>query len=154
MYGGPLIRRGYPLLDDSLAHRARAAKRRWLKVLSTSGWKRVPRLSKAHSKTHSARFFFAAQTHRTTHELHAQSPRTPHVIYPTKSLHGASHITAAEAIKQTFTNANTREKLPEASPKGPVPTHLNALVGQRSQRTLVTQGLATRPPKPKIRHPN
>ena len=76
--------------------------------------------------------FGAAQKHRTTHELHAQSPRTTHVIYPTKNLHGANHITAAEAIKQTFTDANTREKLPEASPKGPGPTHLKALAGRRS----------------------
>ncbi len=30
MYGGPLICRGYQLLDDPPAHRARAAKRRWL----------------------------------------------------------------------------------------------------------------------------
>ena len=62
-----MIRRGYPLLDDSPVERARAAKRRWLKVLPTPGWKRVTRLSKALSKKHSAHFSLFAQYFYTEH---------------------------------------------------------------------------------------
>ena len=66
-YSRPLIRCGYPLLDDPPAHEARAAKRRWLLVLSTPGRKHVPRLSKALAKKHSAHFSFCAQYFYTEH---------------------------------------------------------------------------------------
>ncbi len=49
--------------------------------------------------------------------------------------------------KQTFTDANTREKLPEASPEGPGSKHFRELAGLRPFRTLGTQDLASRPPK-------
>ena len=69
------------------------------------------------------------------------------VIYLTIVKHSDNHKMLAIETKQTFTDASTREKLPEASPKGPGSTHLRVLVGQRSQRALSTQGLASRPPK-------
>jgi hypothetical protein len=46
-----------------------------------------------------------------------------------------------------FTDANTREKLPEASPKGPSSMHIKALAGKQLLCTLGTQVLASRPPK-------
>ncbi len=76
MYGGPVIRRGYPLLDDPPAHRARAAKMRWLRVLSTFGWKRAPRLSKVQSKKHFVHFPSSAQYYHTGHPTkHVRRPR-------------------------------------------------------------------------------
>ena len=61
--------------------------------------------------------------------------------------HSDNHKMPAIETKQTSTDATTRDKLPEASPKEPGSTHFRALAGQRSQRTLNTQGLASRPPK-------
>ncbi len=148
--GGPLICRGYPLLDDPPAHRARAAKRRWLKALSTPGWKRVRRLQKAHSKKHFTRFC-ALFTHRTQNETYSQTTRIQHVIFFTSALHSDSRINKTTYIKQTFAYATTRETLPEASPKGPGTTHLRALASKRTMCTLVTQGLAsTRPTRPPL----
>ncbi len=90
--------------------------------------------------------------HRTHNETHSQTQRNPPVIYLTTATHNASSIHKETHTTFTFTDATTREKLPEASPKGPGPTHLRALAGQRTKnikRTLVTQGLATSSPKPK-----
>ena len=59
--------------------------------------------------------------------------------------------------KLTFIDASTREKLPEASPKGSGSKHFKALAGQRSRNTkrvLVTQGLASGPPKPENKTPH
>ena len=152
-YSRPLIRCGYPLLDDPPAHEARAAKRRWLLVLSTPGRKRVPRLSKALAKKHSAHFFLCTVfLHRTHNETHSQTQRNPPVIYFTKAAHSASSIHLKNQPEHTFIDANTRDKLPEASPKGPGPTHFRALAGQRlknNTHTLVPQGLASRSPNRK-----
>ncbi len=71
--------------------------------------------------------------------------------------HSASSILKETQTNFTLTNANTREKLPEASPKGPGPTHFRALAGQRSkhtERTLVLQGLASRSTHLEIKNPN
>jgi len=53
----------------------------------------------------------------------------------------------------TFADANTWEKFPEASHKGPGPMHFRALAGQRPLRTLGTHGLAFPPPKPANKKP-
>ena len=90
-------------------------------------------------------------SHRTHNETHSQTQRNTPVIYLTTATHSVSNIQQENQTEFTFTDANTRDKLPEASPKGPGPTHLRALAGQRSKnimRTLVTQGLASRSPKP------
>jgi hypothetical protein len=52
------------------------------------------------------------------------------VIYFTKTQHNGIQITPVAVTKLTFTNATTREKFPEASPKGPGPMHIRALAGQ------------------------
>ena len=141
-----MIRRGYPLFDDPPAHKARAAKRRWLKVLPTHGRKRAPRHQTfAFKKVFCAFFIFCAvPTTRTPHEPQIQSTRITSVIYFTKAQHDGAHITPANAIKMKFTDATTRENFPEASPKGPGSKHFMALAEQRPFRTLGTQGLASR----------
>ena len=80
MYGGPLICRGCPLLDDPPAHRARAAKRRWLKVLPTSGRKHVPHRQKVKSKNILCIFLFlltivTPDTSRTANTSHTNITR-------------------------------------------------------------------------------
>ena len=91
--------------------------------------------------------FCAVQTFRTPHEQQTQSTRTPPVIYFSKHQYNGAHITPTAVIQKTFTDANTRKKFPEASPKGPGLKHFMALAGQRTSRTLGIQGLASRPPK-------
>ena len=89
--------------------------------------------------------------HRTHNETHSHTQRNTPVIYLTTATHSVSSLQQENQTEFTFTYANTRDKLPEASPKGPGPTHLRALAGQRKiniKRTLVTQGLASRSPKP------
>ena len=78
-------------------------------------------------------------------------------IYFTTTTHNVNRTQLVSATETTSTDATTREKLPEASPKGPGPTHLMALAGQRSnhtERTLVLQGLASRSPKPETKQPS
>ena len=43
--------------------------------------------------------------------------------------HNGAHITPVIVIKMTFRDANTREKFPEASPKGPGSKYSRALAG-------------------------
>ena len=95
--------------------------------------------------------------HRTQNETHSHTQRNTPVIYFTNAAHSASSIQLKNQTAYTFTDANTRDKLPEASPKGPGPTHFRALAGQRrktTMRTLVTQGLASRSPKPENKQPS
>ena len=149
-----MIRRGYPLLDDLPAHRAREAKRRWLKVLSIPWEKAHPSPTKgAFKKALYAIFFCTLQTPRTPHESQTEFKRTPPVIYFTKTQHNGIHITPATVTKLTFTYATTRGKFPEASPKGPRPMHFRALAGQLLKRTLGTRGLASRLTKPENNNP-
>ena len=97
--------------------------------------------------------FCTLQTPRTTHESHTQYIRTPYVIYFTKTQHNGAHITPANVTKMALTDVNTRENLPEASPKGPGSKLFRALAGQRPLRSLGTQGLASRPPEPDKKNP-
>ena len=90
--------------------------------------------------------------HRTHNETHSHTQRNTPVIYFTNAAHSVSSIQLKNQTEYTFTDANTRDNLPEASPKGPGPTHFRALAGQRinnTKRTLATQGLATRSPNRK-----
>jgi len=96
----------------------------------------------------------AAFLQRTHNAIHPQTTRIQPVARHTTDSHSVEYKQLETAAESTFTDAITRDKLPEASPKGPGTTHLRALAGQRSkitERTLVTQGLASRPPKPKIK---
>jgi hypothetical protein len=54
------------------------------------------------------------------------------VNYLTTESHNVSHKQLETTSELTFIDATTREKLPEASLKGPGPTQLRALAGQRS----------------------
>ncbi len=94
-------------------------------------------------------FFFlgAVFTYRISNEINSQTDRKLPVIYFTKDSHIVSHIQLDTTTEHTLTDANTRDKLPEASPNGPGSKHFKALAGQRILRTLGTQGLASRPPK-------
>jgi len=96
---------------------------------------------------------YAVHTPRTPHEQQTQSTRTPSVIYFTNTQHDGAHIMPTTVSKMTFTDANTRENFPEASPKGPGLQYFMALAGQRTPRTLGIQGQASRPPKPKHKTP-
>jgi hypothetical protein len=57
------------------------------------------------------------------------------VIYFTNATHIAIIIQIETLAEFTFTYATTMEKLPEASPHGPGPTHFRALAGQCSINT-------------------
>ena len=99
----------------------------------------------------------AAFLHRTHNASHPQTTRIQPVARRTTDPHSVNYKQLETAAEPTFTDAVTREKLPEASPKGPGTTHLRALAGQRTnklKRTLVTQGLASRPQKPKKYNPH
>ena len=101
-------------------------------------------------------FFCAAFSQRNTYETQSKTTRIHPVIYSTKATHNINCTQLVSATETTTTDANTRENLPEASPKGPGTTHLMALAGQRSritERTLATQGLASRPPQPEYKTP-
>ncbi len=94
---------------------------------------------------------------RTRNVILSQITRKQPVIYPTNDSHNVSRKQLETAAELTFTDATTREKLPEVSPKGPGSTHLRALAGQRSnitERTLVTQGLASRSLKSENKQPS
>ncbi len=54
------------------------------------------------------------------------------MIYLTNYSHSTKYKQSEIATEIAITDATTREKLPEASPKGPGKTHLRALAGQRS----------------------
>ena len=101
--------------------------------------------------------FCAAFLHRTHNVIHPQTTRIQTVVFRTTESHSVNHKQLETAAKLTFRDATTREKLPEASTKGPGTTHLRALAGQRSnkpKRTLVTQGLASRSPKQEKHNPH
>ena len=114
---------------------------------------RPPPLKGALTKAFCAFFIFCTVfSHRTHNETHSQTQRKTPVIYFTTATHSVSNIQQENRTVPTFTDATTREKLPEASPKGPGPMHFRALAGQRlkqTQRTLAPQGLASRPPNRK-----
>ncbi len=82
--------------------------------------------------------------HRPHNENHSQTQRKQTVIYLTTATHNASSIQKETHIKLTVADATTREKLPEASPKGPGPTHFRTLAGQRSNLTERTLGIRGR----------
>ncbi len=101
--------------------------------------------------------FCAVFTQRTSYETHSNTTRIHPVIYFTTATHSINSAQLFSAAEKTYTDATTREKFPEASPKGPGPTHIRALAGQRSQhkeRTLVTQGLASRSTKVENKQPS
>ena len=94
--------------------------------------------------------FCAVFTQRTPHESHSYTTRMQPGNYLTPETRNVKSTRLATTTELTFTDATTREKLPEASPKGPGPTHIRALAGQRSihtERPLVLQGLASRSPQ-------
>ncbi len=99
--------------------------------------------------------FCAVLAHWTSNKTHSQITLIQPVIYFTNATANGSRIQLKTGSKTTFT-VTTREKLLEASPKRPGPTHLRALAGQRSdivERTLVPHGLKTRLPTLKYKTP-
>ncbi len=115
-------------------------------------------LKGASKKTFCAFLLFCAVfSQRTPNETHSHTTRIHPVIYFTPATHCINCTQLASTAETTTTDATTREKLPEASPKGPGPTHIRALAGQRSkhmERTLVTQGLASRSTKLENKQPS
>ena len=105
-------------------------------------------LKGASKKAFCALFIFCTVfLHRTHNETHSQPQRNTPVIYLTPATHSINYTQQISDSETTHTDAATREKLPEASPKGPGSKHFMALAGQRILRTLGTQGFASRPPK-------
>ena len=119
---------------------------------------RPPPLKGASKKAFCAFFLFCAVfSQRTPHESHSHTTRIHPVIYLTPATHYVKRTTLTTATELTSIDASSRGKLPEASPKGPGPTHIRALAGQRSnhkERTLVPQGLASRSPRLEIKNPD
>ena len=98
--------------------------------------------------------FCTVFSQRTPNETHSYTTRKHPVISFTPTTHSINYTQLVSAAVITVTDATTREKLPEASPKGPGSMHFRALAGQRPKnirRTLVTQGLASRSPKPETK---
>ena len=93
------------------------------------------------------RICFAVFLPRRPHETYTQYTRSTLVIYLTEILHKIRHITPLKETELTHKDATTKEKFPEASPKGPGLQHFRAIAGQRINRTLGLHGLASRPHK-------
>jgi hypothetical protein len=131
----------------------RAVKRRWIKVLLIPWEKARPSPLKGAFQKAFCAYFCAVIPPRISHEPYPQSTRKTTVIYFTEILHNGRAITPTTEIELPHTDANTREKLPAASPKGPGLQHFRALAEERSSRSLDIHGLASRPPKPKNKTP-